>query len=144
MKEYLELMPLLKEVYSHIVSKIYTKYHLTAAEFDVVMFLANNPEYTRAADIVERRGIVKSQVSVSVNSLVDRGIIQKVIDEKDHRSIHLYLCNSANDIVYEGRQAQAFFVETLLQGFTSVEQERMRKNIMRFTENLKGFLGGNR
>lgn len=143
MKEYLELMPLLKEGYTKAVSDVYTNYRLTAAEFDVLMFLANNPEYTRAVDIVERRGIVKSQVSLSINSLVAKGYLQRVQDDKDHRSVHVYVCERAKDIIQEGREAQAFFTDQLLRDLGCEEQERMRRDIKRLVENLKVFLGGN-
>lgn len=38
--------------------------------FDILLFLANNPEYKTASDIVEYRGIKANLVSVNVDKLV--------------------------------------------------------------------------
>ena len=64
--------------YSEYRKRIMTKFSLTAAETDILMFLANNPQYDTAADISRIRRIPKSQVSVSVKSLCEKGILTGV------------------------------------------------------------------
>ncbi len=44
--------------------------HLPQTAFDILLFLANNPEYRTASDIVEFRKIKANLVSVNVDRLV--------------------------------------------------------------------------
>ena len=61
--------------YNKYRKQITEKYRLSAAEADILMFLANNPQYDTAADVSKIRRILKSQVSVSVKSLCEKGLL---------------------------------------------------------------------
>ena len=52
--------------YSQCVKPVCEKYGLTRMEFDILMFLSNNPEYNTASDIVRIRLLTKSHVSISL------------------------------------------------------------------------------
>ena len=65
------------------------KYELTYMEFTVLMFLANNPQYDTATQIVRYRHLAKSHVSVSIRSLQERGLILGEHKGGNHRTIHL-------------------------------------------------------
>ena len=75
-------------------------------EFVVLLFLANNEEYKKASDIVEILGIAKSHVSATVNTLEEKGLIQRTIDKDDKRSSILEINDSAKEIIEEGRRTQ--------------------------------------
>ena len=62
-----------EDEYSVYRKRIMAKFSLSAAETDIIMFLANNHGYDTAADISKVRRILKSQVSVSVKSLSEKG-----------------------------------------------------------------------
>ena len=64
-----------EEVYKNMISPVYEKYKLTYMEFTVLMFLANNPQYNTATQIVRYRHLAKSHVSISIRSLQERGLI---------------------------------------------------------------------
>lgn len=49
--------------------------HLPQTAFDILLFLANNPEYRTASDIVEFRKIKANLVSVNVDRLVSEGYL---------------------------------------------------------------------
>ena len=51
---------------------------LTMREVQVLLFLANNPGCDTARDLVELRGLAKSQVSQAVELLVSRGLLRRV------------------------------------------------------------------
>ena len=51
--------------YSRLMEPVCKKWDLTHNELDVLLFLANNPEQNRAADIVRGRGMSKGHVSLS-------------------------------------------------------------------------------
>ena len=52
--------------YNSVCKPFLHKLNLPQTAFDILMFLANNPEYTTARDIVEVRKIKANLVSVNV------------------------------------------------------------------------------
>ena len=77
--------------YEMKVSGVCEKYQLRQLEYDILMFIYNNPAYNTAADIVRIRKSTKSHVSTSLKVLEDRGFIDRRIDKdnKKHVTIHL-------------------------------------------------------
>ena len=93
-------------LYEKVTTPVREKYGLSYMEFVVLLFLANNEEYKKASDIVEILGIAKSHVSATVNTLEDKGLIQRSIDKDDKRSSILEINDSAKEIIEEGRREQ--------------------------------------
>ena len=62
---------------------------LPQTAFDILMFLANNPEYKTARDIVEIRKIKANLVSVNVDKLVNEGYLERKPVENDRRKTEL-------------------------------------------------------
>lgn len=58
---------------------------LPQTAFDILMFLANNPGYRTAGDIVEVRRIKANLVSVNVDKLVREGYLRRETVEGDRR-----------------------------------------------------------
>ena len=140
MKEYLGFMSLMKEGYLKSVGSVCEKYGLTAAEFDVLLFLANNPDMDTATDIVEKRHMVKSQVSMSVRTLEERGYLARTYKNRNRRTIHLVVCDVAKGAVEEGREALDNAYGTIMHGFSETERELMKKNIVRMINNLEQYV----
>ena len=57
-----------EELYENMVSPVCEKYELTYMEFTVLMFLANNPQYDTATQIVRYRHLAKSHVCLLYTS----------------------------------------------------------------------------
>ena len=72
-------------------------------EYDILMFLYNNPEYNTAADIVRIRKSTKSHVSTSLKVLEDRGLIERRVDPANKK---LHLLQLANEVIEDGKWAQ--------------------------------------
>lgn len=53
------------------------RYHLSAAEVDILLFLANNSQFDLATDIVRVRKMQKSHVSLAVNGLCEKATCEK-------------------------------------------------------------------
>ena len=137
MQKIWEIYVLCKRLYSSVISPIYKQYSLTRTEFDVLMFLANNPQFDTASDIVEIRHISKSHVSISVRSLVEQEYIKAEYRGGDRRTIHLSVTDKAHDIIAAGRKAQGEFLSILGAGFSDEEKEQISSIISRITENVK-------
>ena len=81
--------------YDSLRRRVCKQHSLSQTEFDVLAFLGNNPGLDTARDIVELRMLPKSNVSVAVESLIQRGLLCRRQDTADRRRIHLSLTNSA-------------------------------------------------
>ena len=112
-----------KKKYSQLLEPICLEHGLTRNELDIMLFLANNPTYDRAADIVTRRGIAKSHVSLSVGNLEKRGFLTRRMDENDRRTVHLALSPEATEIAMTARQEQIRFFRRIYHGLTREEMD---------------------
>lgn len=119
--------------------RIMERFSLSAAEVDVLMFIANNPNYNTAAKISKMRMIPKSHVSLAVSSLAEKGLLTKKSGD-DRRSILLLPSDKAESVIAVGRELQNAFQESLFLGFSAEERavldsmhEKIRKNL----ENIK-------
>lgn len=115
--------------------RIMERFSLSAAEVDVLMFLANNPEYNTAAQVSKIRMIPKSHVSLAVNSLSEKGLLIRKSGE-NRKSVCLIPSESAAPVIAFGREMQDAFQETLFFGFSAEEKatfdalhEKMRANL---------------
>lgn len=89
---------------------------LPQTAFDILMFLANNSEYTTAGDIVNIRRIKPNLVSVNVDRLVRSGYLERRSVSGDRRKTSLLLTERAEPIVRRGREVQERFSELCFAG----------------------------
>ena len=102
----------------------------------MLLFLNNNPQYTRAADIVAHRGMTKSHVSLSVANLEHRKFLERQFSAADRRTANLILTPQGRQAAAEGKLSQQHFFGELYQGVTEEEfrlweavTEKIRANI---------------
>ena len=134
---YFDTMARAQKGYARLLEPICKKWDLTRNELDVILFLANNPEYDRAVDIVNNRGLAKSHVSMSVTSLENRGLLERIPDPADRRTVHLRLTEKAKEVTEVGVRVQKQFMDYLHQGVTQEQLEMMRLFAQRVYENIK-------
>ena len=127
----------LKKLYYLQLDPVCTAYGLTKNEVDVLLFLANNAPYDTAKDIVELRGLSKSQVCKSVDLLSARGFLSACHDEKDRRCIHLSLTSAAESAVSAAQTAQANCLSLLYQNITPAEKAMMDGVFAKIHQNLQ-------
>ena len=134
---YFDTMARAQKGYARLLEPICKKCDLTRNELDVLLFLANNPDFDRAVDIVNNRGLAKSHVSMSVTSLENRGLLERIPDPLDRRTVHLKLTEQAKEITDWGCRVQKQFMDYLHQGVTEEQLEMMRMFAERVHENIK-------
>ena len=71
----------IRKLYCSLFTPLLERRGLTQLEMDILLFLANNPEYDTARDIVEKRHLAKSHVSVGVDALAGRGLLERQLRE---------------------------------------------------------------
>ena len=134
---YFDILGQAQKSYSKCLDPICREWELTRNELDVILFLFNNPGFDRATDIVSRRGIAKSHVSLSVTNLENRKLLTRRFDPNDRRTAHLELTEQAVAIAQAGRDAQSRFFSGLYQGITEEEFEIWRKITQKVCSNIE-------
>ena len=123
--------------YSQCVKPVCEKYGLTRMEFDILMFLSNNPEYNSASDIVRIRLLTKSHVSISLKELETCGLVKTAFLNNNRKTIHISIEEKAAPVIADGKLAQQEFAQKLLQGFSLEEVEMYSKLFQRTCENAR-------
>ena len=72
---------------------------LARVELDILLFLANNPQFDTATEIVQWRNISKAHVSQGVKALEQRGYLERWYARDNRRTIHLRLRQEAGAAV---------------------------------------------
>ena len=112
------------ETYSERCKPLCREIQMPQTAFDILMFLANNPEYNTARDIVEIRGLKANLVSINIEKLVKEGFLERMPDAKDRRKNVLICTESAKPIIEKGRQLQIGFFGNLFDG---IDEESRRQ-----------------
>ena len=73
------------QAYNAMCKPLCQELKLPQTAFDILMFLANNPDCTTARDIVEIRKIKANLVSVNVDRLVQEGYLERRAVAGDRR-----------------------------------------------------------
>ena len=139
MAGYFDTMSQSQKLYNRHLEPVCRKWDMTRNELDVLLFLYNNPEYDRAADVVAHRGMAKSHVSLSVTNLENRGMLQRVFSPQDRRTAHLKLTDAGILVASEGREAQKAFFLRLYEGIAPEEMALWREITEKVRDNIRNF-----
>ena len=107
--------------YELLSGEVCDQYELTQMEYDIIMFLHNNPHHNTAAEIVRIRKSTKSHVSSSLKKLENKGLIKRKQSKDNKKHIEIVLLDDAALIVDAGLNAQKQFAHNVLRGLTEEE-----------------------
>ena len=108
--------------YELLSGEVCDRYGLTQMEYDILMFLHNDPQHSTAAEIVKVRKSTKSHVSTSLKKLEDKGLVERIQSKDNKRHIEIVLLDKAELIVEAGINAQKRFAQNVLSGLTEEEK----------------------
>ena len=128
--------------YTAICKPLCQTLKLPQTAFDILLFLANNPAYQTAADIVEVRKIKANLVSVNVDKLVRDGYLTREPMPGDRRKTRLLCTEKAQPIILQGRQLQTAFLQRLFAHTDQQMQDAFLKTISIMDKNLNELLEG--
>lgn len=124
--------------YNSMFDYLLEKYHMTQIEVDTLLFLANNPEYNHAKDIVDIRGISKAHVSIAIDKLVKKGWIERVCDPNNRRCNIIKLTSHSNEVVIELQKIQKqFFIDAYTE-LNEQEENQYEYTVDKIYNNLRG------
>lgn len=108
--------------YEILAKDVCDRYQLTQMEYDILMFLHDNPQHNTAADIVKVRKSTKSHVSTSLKRLESRGLIERIQSTGNKKHIEIVLLSEAEQIIDAGIEVQKQFAKNVLRGLTEEEK----------------------
>ena len=77
---FLSLASKTAKAYESFCRPVCKKHRINQTCLDVILFLANNPEYNTARDLCELRGIRSGNASVAIDTLAGRGLLTRTTD----------------------------------------------------------------
>ena len=138
--EYLMLSRKTLSAYTKVCEPLLEKYDLPQVSFDILMFLANNPEYKTAQDISEIRGIKKNLVSVHVEKLVSIGLLERGFVAGDRRKVSLSCTEKASPIIEDGLAMQKSFYDRIVSGISEEDWEAYKRINQQVIKNTMSIL----
>ena len=138
-----ELTKKFMAAYKAVQKKVCKAWNVPEVSLDILLFLANNPEYTTARDIVEVRSIKANLVSQHVDRMVREGYLCRKEVQGDRRKRDLCLTEKAMPIIEAGRRMQTDFFETLFHGISEGEKRAFFETMDIMSRNMDKILKGN-
>ena len=122
--------------YAALCKPLCQKLHLPQTAFDILMFLANNPGYQTASDVVEVRKLKANLVSVNIDRLVQEGYLVREADPGDRRRCRLVCTDKAAPIIARGQALQEQFAAQMSAGLAPDALETFQQCLTAFAQNL--------
>ena len=113
------------------------KYGLARNELEILLFLADNPQYDTAKEIVEYQFLNKSCVSKGVDSLVKHGYLSTREDEADRRVIHLDIQEKSREVISRGQDIQRKMKSVLCRDISSEDLNAFGRVRLKMLENAR-------
>ena len=123
--------------YDQCLDEVRARYGLSRIEIVILSFLKNNPGHDTVAEISDMRMLSKGNVSRGVDSLIQRGMLQRAPDLIDRRWVHLHLLPAAAPILRDIQTASIEFVHRAFDGFTAADLAAFHDLNRRLAENVR-------
>ena len=122
--------------YNKTCKSLCQQLNIPQTAFDILMFLANNPEYKSARYIVEVRKLKANLVSVNVDKLVRDGYLERNSVEGDRRKTELLCTKKALPVIEQGKKLQHDFMEKTLTGISCDQRALLTEILDSIEKNL--------
>lgn len=126
-----------KHFYRQRLEPLAAQYGLTQPEVDILLFLYNHPQCRTAQEIVDIRGLSKSNVSTAVEKLRLKGWLTVSQDPANRRSKLLALCPSRQREMAALSACQRACLSVPVTGFAPEELAFLRDLWRRMDENIR-------
>lgn len=137
MKHSLEFAQRLSLAYNQICRPLCHELGIPQTAFDILLFLANNPEYQTASDIVDIRKIKANLVSVNVDRLVKEGYLIREAADNDRRKTRLLCTEKAVPVIEKGRALQESFFKSLFDNIPAAQTASFFHTLEMINANLE-------
>lgn len=111
------------EAYEHCCKPLCREIGMPRMAFDILMFLANNPDACTAKDISRDRGFKENILSININKLVNEGYLERSAVKGDRRKVRLVCTPKAQPIIERGHRLQEEFSRRIREGVSAEDLE---------------------
>ncbi len=136
-KDILIMLHNMLETYQNLCSPVCRQTGLTQNSFDILMFLANNPEFNTAKDISNIRAIKANIISFSVDRLVKEGYLERFAVPDDRRKVKLICTKKAAPLIEQGHAIQKEFYNQIYAGFKDSDLQTYFKYMEQIYKNME-------
>ena len=126
-----------KRYYEGCFTPLLEREGLAMRDLHVLLFLINNPDRDTARDVVELRGLPKSQVSGAVELLVRRGLLERIPDRADRRVVRLALTASGQALGREARAIQTACGQDALSALSASEAAQLQLLLEKLLDHME-------
>ncbi|MCH4072488.1 MarR family winged helix-turn-helix transcriptional regulator [Pseudoramibacter sp.] len=126
-----------RKAYVAAKTPVCAKYSLPRRALDILLFLHHNPTFNTAAQIAEKRGWPKSQVSTALKTLKARGYVTGNFKGVNRKTVYLALTEKAVPVIQTGTAMQRAFFNGVLSGCEARDLEAAKRLIQQMHDNLK-------
>lgn len=123
----IEFAEKLSKAYSETCKPLCHELNIPQTAFDILLFLANNPEYKTARDIVEIRKIKANLVSVNVDKLVNEGYLERKSVEGDRRKVNLICTEKSKRLSKKDRNFSSRSLKNYLKEWMKIQEKHFKK-----------------
>lgn len=138
----IEILHNIMQTYSAMCKPLCKEIGIPQTAFDILMFLANNPEFDTARDIVKIRLIKANLVSIHVESLVREGYLVREKSPGDRRKVRLVCTEKARSVVERGRCLQNRFLKEVFKNVDERQKEDFFQVLHILEDNMKAMQKG--
>ena len=125
------------ELYENLCQPVCRECGIAQTALDILMFLANNPEYYTARDICRVRGIKANLVSFHVEKLVQEGYLERESITGDRRQVRLQLTGKSQRVIEQGRSVQQRYREILVSNIAPYDFETFQRCMDTIRQNIE-------
>ena len=128
-----------KGLYQELLGPLCKKYDLTDTQIIILLYLADSNPADTATKIVRSQRLKKPVVSMSIDDLENRGMIESCYRDGDRRSKHLKVLDDARPIIREARKIQDRYYSLLTEGLDEEEKDQLNSCLKKVNENISGY-----
>ena len=110
---------------------------------EILLFLANNPDFATARDVCEFRGLKRAIVSTHVERMVSEELLERRSYPGDRRKELLVCTEKAQPVIEAGRKVQKQFADLILEGLSEEELVVMERCFKTMNRNIDKMLKSN-
>ncbi len=135
-KDFLDYGPTIKKVLEQATANVANAFNLTHNEIGVIYYLYRNPEAC-SSDIIKDTHFSKSHVSLSVNSLEEKGYVIANRDPKDKKILHLSLTPKCDEICEILVKERKFYEQKLFENISEENKQTFLDTLFEILENME-------
>lgn len=139
--ELLTLITKVSDLIHDVREKFYDKFDLTSIQFRALLFLflADKTEGLTLSDLSEKLSVSKPNTTSLIDRMEAKGLVQRVNNSEDRRSLKVLITDKAEKIMYEIQPQNTRLDQSLLDFLTRKEKENLYSLILKMITVLNGY-----